>query len=73
MVPFFIAATVVALMQLLRTRDRRVLPLLVLFVCLAQAHSRDWRDPWRDRFHFLAGGCGLVLLLMLSPGHKPAR
>ena len=69
MVGFFIAATVVALMQLLRTRDRRVLPLLLLFVCLAQAHSRDWRD----RFHFLAGGCGLVLLLMLGSAHKPAR
>ena len=72
MVGFFIAATVVALMQLLRTRDRRVLPLLLLFVCLAQAHSRDWRDPWRDRFHFLAGGCGLVLLLMLGSAPKPA-
>jgi hypothetical protein len=72
-VGFFVAATVVALMQLLRTRDWRALPLLLLFLCLAQAHSRDWRDPWRDRFHFLAGGCGLALLFVLSPGHKPTR
>ena len=34
-------------MQLLRTRDRRVLPLLALFLCLAEAHSRNWDDPWR--------------------------
>jgi len=70
---FFVAATVVALMQLLRTRDRRVLPLVLMFAFLAQAHSRDWQDPWRGRFDFLAGSCGLVLLLMLAPGHKPSH
>jgi len=66
MVGLFVAACLVALMQFLRTRDRRVLPLAVLFLCLAQARARDWRDPWRDRFHYGAGGAGLLLLFLLS-------
>ncbi len=73
MVGFFVGATVAALLQLVRTRDRRVLPLVVLFLCLAQAHSRDWRDPWKDRFHYAAGAAGLVLLFLLSrvrPAHE---
>ena len=71
MVGFYVAATVVALMQLVRTRDRRVLALLALFACLAQAHSRRWDDPWLDRFHVAAGASGLVLLFVL--GRERAR
>ena len=71
MTGFFIAATVVALMQLVRTRDRRVLGLLALFVCLALAHSRRWDDPWKDRFHYAAGASGLALLFVLA--HDRAR
>lgn len=63
---FFVAATVAALLQFLRTREKRLLPLLVLFACLAAAHSRDdWyaARPW----HFAAGAAGLVLLVLLTP------
>jgi hypothetical protein len=66
LVGFYVAAMVVALMQLVRTRDRRVLPLLALFVCLAEAHSRTWDDPWHDRFHLGAGLAGLTLLFVLG-------
>ena len=67
MVGFFVAATVVTLIQLLRVRERRLLPLLALFVLLALAHSREWWDPWGRRFHLAAGGAGLALLAALSP------
>jgi hypothetical protein len=73
-VGFFTAAVAVTLMQLWRTRDRRLLALLALFGCLAQAHGRDWRDPWRDRFHYGAGASGLALLFVLSRERThPAR
>jgi hypothetical protein len=69
---FFLAATATALVDFVRRRDRRVLPLVALFACLAAAHSREWWDPWRDRFHYGAGLCGLALLLMLGRGPSPA-
>jgi hypothetical protein len=67
MVGFFVAATVVTLVQYLRHRDRRMLPLLALFVLLAVAHSRQPSDPWAGRFHLAAGTAGLALLVMVSP------
>ena len=71
MVGFFVAATVVTLVQYLRHRERRMLPLLVLFVLLAVAHSRPPGDPWGRGFHLAAGTAGLGVLVMLSP--RPAR
>ena len=72
LVGFFVAATVVALMQLVRTRERRLVPLLVLFACLAAAHAQtDWHAarPW----HLAAGFAGLVLLVVLPPRHHVGR
>ena len=66
MVGFFVAATVVTLAQYLRHRERRMLPLLALFVLLAVAHSRQPGSPWGPRFHLAAGTAGLALLVMLS-------
>ena len=71
MAGFFVAATVVTLLQYLRLREWRLLPLLTLFVLLALAHSRETGDPWARRFHFAAGGAGLALLAALSP--RPQR
>jgi hypothetical protein len=71
MVGFFVAATVVTLVQLLRLHDRRLLALLALFLLLALAHSRAAGDPWARRFHLAAGTAGLGLLVLLSP--RPAR
>jgi hypothetical protein len=69
-VGFFIAASVVTMLAFLRVKDRRLLLLLALFVCLARAHSLEWWDPWKDRFHFAAGFAGLGLLFVLSPRHR---
>jgi len=65
-----VGATVVTALQFLRIKDRRLLLLLALFASLAAAHSLDWQNPWRDRFHFAAGFAGLGLLLALSPRHR---
>jgi hypothetical protein len=69
-VGFFVAASVVTALQFLRVKDRRLLLLLALFVFLAEAHSLEWRDPWKDRFHFAAGFAGLGLALALAPRHR---
>jgi hypothetical protein len=66
-VAFFVASTLVTLVQYLRLRDRRLLPLLALFAFLGLAHSRGEWDPWGRRFHLAAGASGLLLLLALSP------
>jgi hypothetical protein len=71
-VGLFIAATVVTLLQYLRLRDRRFLPLVALFAFQAQALSREWWDVWRDVFQAGACAAGLLLGLMLSPRHPPA-
>jgi hypothetical protein len=69
---FFVAATVVTLLQFVRVREKRLLPLLVLFACLAVAHSRgDWfaARPW----HIAAGVAGLALLVILTPHQHTSR
>jgi hypothetical protein len=66
-VGFFVAAAVVTLVQFLRVKDRRLLFLLALFLFLAEAHSLEWWNPWRDLFHFAAGLAGLGLLMALAP------
>lgn len=69
---FFVAATLVTLMQFVRVREKRLLPLLALFACLAVAHSRDnWfaARPW----HVAAGIAGLVLLVAITPHQHTSR
>jgi ABC-type Co2+ transport system permease subunit len=64
-VGFYVAAAVVALLQFVRVRDRRLLPLMAMFALLAAAHDQsDWFVA--RRLHFAAGVCGLVLLGMLG-------
>jgi hypothetical protein len=65
----YVAATVVALVQYLRLKDRRVLLLVALFACQAQALARDWFDFWKDVFQAGACAAGLVLLLALTMRH----
>ena len=71
MVAFHVAAVAVTLIQYLRLRDRRLLPLLALFAFLALAHQLGEWDAWGRRFHVAAGCAGLLLLLALSPRHSP--
>jgi len=66
MAGFFVAAAAVAVIQLARVREPRLLPLAALFALLAAAHAQP--DPWRARrLHWAAGAAGLVLLVVLSP------
>ncbi|HEY7512035.1 MAG TPA: hypothetical protein VIG50_17375 [Vicinamibacteria bacterium] len=69
LVAFFVAATVVTLLQLLRLRDRRALPLLAMFALLALGHFRGAGDGWGRLFHFGAGAAGLAALVAVSPRH----
>ena len=73
LVAFFVAATVVTLLQYLRVRDWRFLPLLVLFALLAAAHFRGDRDGWGRLLHFGAGLAGLAAVVAMSPRHVAPR
>jgi len=69
----YVAATVVTLVQYLRSRDRRLLALVLLFAFQAQALSREWYDFWKDVNQTGACAAGLLLVLLLSPRHpRPA-
>jgi hypothetical protein len=72
MVGAYVAATVVALIQYLRLKDRRVLLLVALFACQTQALARDWFDFWKDVFQTGACAAGLGLLLALTLRHGGA-
>jgi hypothetical protein len=64
-VGFYVAAAVITLLQYVRVRDRRLLPLMAMFALLAAAHDQtDWFVA--RRLHFAAGACGLLLLGMLG-------
>jgi hypothetical protein len=63
---YFFAGLVVAFVQYLRRRERRLLPLVVLFAALAAAESRSEWDPWQDGLRLIAGAAALALVAMLS-------
>jgi hypothetical protein len=68
---FDVAATVATLVQWLRLRRRRLLPLLAMFALLALAHFQaDWFAA--RGYHYAAGVAGLLLLVGLSP-RPPAK
>jgi hypothetical protein len=69
----FVATLVVALLQFLRVRDKRLLPLMALFGFLALAESRE---GWVARRWFQAGAvaAGLSLVAVLSrPEGRPSQ
>ena len=64
---FFVAATLVALLQFLRLHDTRFLLLSGLFVCAAGGRFfGDGSGPGLT-CDLLSGCCGLGLLYLLSP------
>ena len=69
----FVAASVVALVQFGRLRDRRLVPLALLMAFLAGAEAREGWDPWRRRFQAGALVSGLALLGLLSVEDAGAR
>jgi hypothetical protein len=72
-VAFFIAASVVTLLQFLRVRDRRILPLLAMFLLLALGHFRGPWDGWGRFFHVAAGFAGLAAVVAIAPRHVAPR
>jgi hypothetical protein len=70
-VSFFVAGAVVTLVQLVRVRETKLLPLLALFLCLGLAHTYEYWEIWFERFHLLAGTAALVLVFLVSPRHHP--
>ncbi|HSD66582.1 MAG TPA: hypothetical protein VLF95_07765 [Vicinamibacteria bacterium] len=76
MIGAYIASMVVTLVQYVRLRDRRLLPLLALFAFQTLALTRDWWDYKKEVLQTASCAAGLVLLLMLtlrrpSPGELP--
>ncbi len=72
MAGLFVGAALVTLAQYLRIRERRLLPLALLFALGAAGQSQEQLVSAR-RWHTAAGGCALVLVVMLSPRHRPHR
>ena len=68
MIPgIYVGALAVAVLQYLRHRERRLIPLVVLLACLAVAHARDVPRPWPLFGHVGAGLAGLALAYVLAP------
>ena len=72
MVGLYVAATVVTLMQFLRRRERRLLPLVVLFAGLAVARY-EGGGAWAAGFEIASISAGLVAVAMLTPRHGSVR
>jgi len=70
----FVAGTVVALVQFVRVRDRRLLLVAAMLACQSQALGREWYDVWRDVFQAGVIAAGMVLVFALSPraAHPPS-
>ena len=66
MIGAYVASMVVTLIQYVRLRDRRLLPLLALFAFQTLALTRDWWDYKKEVFQTASCASGLVLLLVLT-------
>jgi hypothetical protein len=67
LVAFHLAAAVLTLWQLLRTRERRLVPLALFFLFAALGHRLgEWDDIGRLCLYG-GGACGLWLLFLLTP------
>ena len=62
----FVAGAVITVVQFVRLRDRRLVPLALLLAFLAGAEAREPWEAWRQRFQVAALASGLALLAMLS-------
>ena len=69
----FVAAAVVALLQYLRSRDRRLLLLVAMFLLQAFSLTREWWDAWKDISQGAACLLGVALVLTLGPRGRASR
>ena len=68
---FFVASTVVTLLQFVRLRDMRLTPLLALFAFAALAHAEpDWRRAYW--WHVASGLAGLGVLAVIAHRRHPS-
>jgi hypothetical protein len=63
----YVGALAVALVQVLRNRDLRLLPVLALLAFLAAAHARGIPGRVAWACHVAAGVSALVVVFALSP------
>ena len=62
----FVAGAVVAVVQFVRERDRRLLPLAFFLAFLGGIESREPWEPWRRRFQLAAVASGVALAAMTA-------
>ena len=68
MAAFYVASALVTLIQFVRVRERRLVPLMLLFALQGAGHSVGGWTGWGRLWHLAAGLCGLFLMLWLSRG-----
>ena len=71
MVGLYVGALAVAVVQLVRSRDRRLIPLVAMLAFLAAAQARGVTDRWSTAGHVGAALAGLTLALVVPP--RPGR
>ena len=68
----FVALTVVAVVQYVRVRDRRLVPVMAMAALQAYALFLDPGNTWKDIVQGAVCVAGLVLIFMLSTPSAPA-
>jgi hypothetical protein len=63
----YVGVAVVALLRFLRSRERKLLPVLLLFTLLALAHFGELSTRAAGLLHLAAGLAGLGLVFLLAP------
>ena len=68
----YVGALVVAAVRFAQSREKKLLPLMVLFVLLTAAHVRDAPSRAASWIHLAAGFAGMVTTLVIAP-YPPSR
>jgi hypothetical protein len=63
----YVGVLVVALLRFVATGNRRLIPVLLLFLLLLVAHTRPPWSPWTSLWHLAAGFAGLAVVLAIAP------
>lgn len=71
MIGAFVAATVLGLVQYVRSRDRRLFLVMAMFLLQAFSLTREWWDAWGDIAQGAVCLVGVALVLTLGPTRSP--